>query len=341
LFTCNDKKLIVVTYVDDLLVISDNIANIQWLYQSLGSTIIVNSLGPVNTFLGIEITRDRTKRTITLSQKKYTQKLLQKFGYTPSETMKPLIPIGNQIAPNTGELNPEATRQYQQEIGSIMYLMTKTRPDLAYPIGLCARFMANPGPEHFKALNKIWKYLCSTWDLSLHYQSESQLFTYCDADWGGDTTTRRSTTGFACLYRGGAITWNSRLQKTVALSSCEAEYMSLKEAVKEQVFIKSLLSELGSIIEEEILANTVYTDSQSAIELAKNPLYHHRTKHIDIQYHFVREKFQEGISQLTYIPTDQQIADGLTKSIDQQKWLRFIQGLGLQPAKESKPTPLN
>lgn len=209
--------------------------------------------------------------------------------------------------------------------------MTKTRPDLAYPIGLCARYMANPGIEHQKALAKIWKYLSHTSDLSLNYHSESpSITTYCDSDWGGDLATRRSTTGYISLYRGGAITWNSRLQRTVALSSCEAEFMALKEAIKEQLYITSVLLEIKPLIGQEISANIVYTDSQSAIDLAKNPLYHHRTKHIDIQYHFVREKFQEGISKLTYIPTGDQLADGLTKSIDQQKWLKLIEAIGLQ-----------
>ena len=221
-------------------------------------------------------------------------------------------------------------KDYQQQIGSIIYLMTKTRPDLAYPVGLYARFMSNPSLEHFKALEKVWKYLTHTWNFALVYQSPPQgVTTYCDADWGGDLATRRSTTGYFCTYRGGAIAWNSRLQRTVALSSCEAEFMALKEAIKEQLFIKSILSELQHLI-GDTTAETVYTDSKSAIDLAKDPLHHHRTKHIDIQFCFIREKYTEGISKLTYISTEEQPADGLTKPISQQKWLAFTRDLGLQ-----------
>ena len=161
-FIHTDEILIVITYVDDLIVITDKLDTAKRLYRNLETAITISNLGPVNEFLGIEITRDRSKRSLSLSQTKYTKKLLQRFGYSPNDIVKPLIPITNKIAPNTEETKPETIRDYQQQIGSIMYLMTKTRPDLAYSIGLCARFMANPSPEHFKALEKIWKYLTHT-----------------------------------------------------------------------------------------------------------------------------------------------------------------------------------
>ena len=134
--------------------------------------------------------------------------------------------------------------QYQQEVGSILYLTTKTRPDIAYATGLLSRYMANPGPEHFAALNKLWKYLASSPKLGLYYHSEPELLGYCDSDWGGDMGTRRSTTGYIYLFRGSPIAWNSRLQKTVALSSCKAEYMALKEAIKEQQYLTAISTSL-------------------------------------------------------------------------------------------------
>ena len=184
MFIHSTKILIVIIYVDDILVILDSTKTITWLYQNLQPIITIKSLGPIGTFLGIEVTRNRDSRSITLGQQAYTKRLLEKFGYPLAKETRPLVPIGNQIRPNEDNASPDTTRKYQQEIGSIMYLMTKTRPDLAYPIGLCARFMANPGPEHFKALAKIWKYLGHTWNLSLTYQSDTPITTYCDADWG-------------------------------------------------------------------------------------------------------------------------------------------------------------
>ena len=140
--------------------------------------------------------------------------------------------------------NPNTTiskkiKKFQQQIESLMYLMTCTRFDLYYSINALTRFMSNPGPMHFKTLNQIWKYLTYTWNYDLFYASENLIdpICYCDADWGGDFDTRRSTTGYIHLFRHAAITWKSSLSKTVALSSTKAEYMGLKETVKESMFL--------------------------------------------------------------------------------------------------------
>jgi len=213
-----------------------------------------------------------------------------------------------------------------------MYLTTKTGPDLAFPIGCLARYMTNPGPAHFKLLNKVWKYLANTLNLGLWSHSNSNsIDCYVDADWGGDIGTRRSTTGYIFLYKGTPISWNSKLQRTIALSSCEAEYMAIKEAIKEQQYINAILSELKPILAgTAIECLNIYTDSNSAIELAKNPIYHARTKHIDIQYHYIRECIQKGVSKLIWVPTQGQLADGLTKAISNDKWAQFIAGIGLK-----------
>ena len=149
---------------------------------------------------------------------------------------------------------------------------------------------------------------------------------------GGDIS-RKSTTGFIYLLGSDknktAISWNSKLQKTVALSSCEAEYMALKEAIKEHLYIKSLLNQMPLISSTISSREVLYTDSQSAIELAKNPVYHSRTKHIDVQYHFVRENVLNNKIDLTFCPTEVQLADSFTKAVNNEKWSIFIKGLGL------------
>jgi hypothetical protein len=325
------KILVLIVYVDDILAISDKKELIHDAYTALGKLgLIVKNLGPISTFLGIEITRDRPNRSIRLSQEAYIKKILNRFNKPIKDTkaISP-IPLGVKLEPNPDTASPEEINQYQQEIGSINYLMTKTRPDLAYSIGLLSRFMANPSLLHRKALDHLWKYLGYTWNLGLLFHSSpNSLIGYTDADWGGDIGTRKSTIGYTFLFRGAAIAWNSRLQKTVALSSCEAEYMALKEAIKEQLYIKALLTEIPyfSVITDY---STLYTDSNSAIELAKNPLYHHRTKHIDIQYHFIREKIKDKLTNLIFIPTEKQLADGLTKPLDLIKTQALIRGLGL------------
>jgi len=165
--------------------------------------------------------------------------------------------------------------------------------------------MSNPSMDHFKALDRIWQYLIGTKNHGLYYRViynlKPNLLGYSDSDWGGDYNTRRSTTGYVFTYRSVAISWNSRLQKTIALLSCEAEYMALKETIKEHLWLKLLFKQIRQLLEDKEYNNTLYIDSQSAIELSKNLEHHSRTKHIDIQYHFVRENTLNGNINLKYI----------------------------------------
>ena len=335
-----NQILILIVYVDDILAMSNRKDTVKRAYETLSQDLTVKDLGPINQFLGIRVTRDRLNKSIRFDQQEYTKKILSRFMV--KETNRPIapLPLGAKLEPNPDQATAEDINQYQQEIGSIMYLMTKTRPDIAYHTGLLARYMANPSLEHRKWLNKLWLYISYTRDLGLNYQSElvEDLIGYCDSDWGGDIGTRRSTTGYIYLYRGAAIAWNSRLQRTVALSSCEAEYMALKEAIKEQLFVIAIIHEIPWLNEIVLNHSRLFTDSNSAIELAKNPLYHHRTKHIDIQYHFIREKVKEKVINLIFIPTDQQLADGLTKPLDITKTQILVKGLGLARSK-SAPAP--
>lgn len=330
--TKENQFLVVITYVDDMLIISNSTSTIKDLYAFLSTYVTVTDLGDVQTFLGIDIVRDRPKKSIYLSQKSYTDKILAKYARKGGRNVDTPCLIGQKLEHNTAEPDPSLTKTYQKELGSLMYLMTKTRPDLAYPIGLAARFMSNPNLGHHKALDRIWKYLENTRDLGLYFQSDKnpKIVGFCDSDWGGDLGTRRSTTGYLFTLNGTAISWNSKLQRTVALSSCEAEYMSFKEAILEQLFIASIISEvpkLGSMFSDN---KTLYTDSKSAIELAKNPIFHSRTKHIDIQYHFIRENVSNSLINLVYMPTDLQLADPLTKPLDGNKFKRFLNEIGLK-----------
>jgi hypothetical protein len=316
-------------HIDDIFIIAKNQAIIKDIKAKLAQTLEISDLGPIKLFLGIDISRNRQERSITLSQKGYIKKIIDKFAPNVKKSANP-CQMGHRLEPNPEKATPEDIHQYQQQIGSLMYLMTATRPDLAYPIGLLARFMSNPSAMHQRALNRIWQYIAYSANFQLTYKPDSSsdiLSGYCDSDWGGDFGTRKSTTGYIFLYKNSPISWSSKLQKTVALSSCEAEYMALKEAIKEQIYLKSLFSQIPILKNQ--YSNRLYTDSQSAIELAKNPVHHNRTKHIDIQYHFVRQAYINGLSSLTYISTDNQLADALTKAVDNSKWSRFIQDIGI------------
>ena len=337
-FINKDKPIILAIHVDDILVFAKNTSYIDELYNQLvDAKLEVSNLGEARDFLGIEIIRNRQNKALTITQRGFINKILNKYNKTSLKPTSNPLKLGVKLEKYLEKASLEDINKYQQEIGSLIYITTFTRPDLAFPINYLARFMSNPSIDHFKALNIIWAYLLNTKDYGLEYKFQStplNLIGYSDADWGGDPISRKSTSGLVYLIGNEenyiAINWLSKLQKTVALSSCEAEYMALKEAIKENLFINNLINELPSYI-GNLFNNKkdIYTDSQSAIELAKNPIYHAKTKHVDIRYHFIREKVENGDIILKYHPTYSLLADGLTKPISNPKWLEFIQGLGL------------
>ena len=328
IFTNKSSGIIVTSHIDDLLIFGPDIQAITTLREALGKKVEISDLGDVSYYLGIEVTRDRAKKSLCMSQQKFIEEILQRFGKTALKPTKTPAEQGIRLE-KSHENAPEADiKLFQQQIGSLMYLMTSTRPDLSFAVGQCARFMSNPSPEHFKALNRIWQYLNYSKKFTLRFCPQKlTLQGFVDADWGGDYTTRKSTTGYLFLFGNSAVSWSSKLQKTVALSSCEAEYMALKEGIKEKIWLECLCKQLD--IPRQDQQATLYTDSQSAIELAKNPEHHARTKHIDIQYHFVRQNVQNATVKLIYIPTNDQPADGLTKALDATKFGHFVKYLGL------------
>jgi hypothetical protein len=331
----NEKEpIILAVHVDDILVFAKNKGLVDNLFSNLQSTKLeVSNLGELNEFLGIEINRDRAKKLITLTQKGYINRIISKYKKDLIRPKNNPLQLGTKLDKNLEMASKNDINTYQQQIGSLIYITIFTRPDLTYPVNLLARFMSNPSKDHFRALDIIWGYLVNTKDYTLNYSYNQlhnyRLIGYSDADWGGDLVTRKSTTGYIFLINNSPISWYSKLQKTPAISSCEAEYMAYKEAIKENIFINNILKELPSFI-RDIFINTkvLYTDSQSAIELSKNPLYHARTKHIDITYHFTRNKIINNEIELKYCSTNILLADGLTKAISNPKWSDFIKGLG-------------
>ncbi len=230
---------------------------------------------------------------------------------------------------------------FRQMIGSLMYLMIRTRPDIAAAVSIISQFASNPTRLHHQAAKRILWYLKGTINLKLNYSGDKgdnedngekyhlmpKLISYTDANWGNDINTRRSTTGYIFyLSGGGAISWSSKRQATVALSSTEAEYMALTQATKEAIWLRSLLYELGFNQNDAI---TLFEDNQSAMAFAKYPVYHARSKHIDIQYHFIREKIESKEIEVSYITTDDMIADALTKPLARPKFAKFIGQMGL------------
>jgi hypothetical protein len=210
-----------------------------------------------------------------------------------------------------------------------MYAMLGTRPDIAYAVGLVSKFSTNPNKEHWTAVKRIFRYLAGSLLLGIFYGRKGLSAGFCDADWGS-SEDRRSTTGYVFLLNGGAISWASRKQPVVALSSTEAEYMAITQAVKEALWLRTLFLEMGAPRHAAEITK-LFSDNQGAIALANNPGFHGRSKHIDIQYHFIRHHVnpETGTIQLEYLPTDDMTADVLTKGLARGRHEKHLAGMGV------------
>jgi hypothetical protein len=320
-------KVILLVYVDDLL-IAGQLEGVLKTKEMLSSKFDMSDLGQVHWLLGMKV--EVHPGGIRMSQQLYVEGVLKKFG------MEDCHPVGTPLEGRLTEAKDLDEREkeemenvpYRQAIGCLMYLMVGTRPDLAVAVSQVSRFMENPGPQHWQAVKHILRYLRGTASWCLNYSSEGKLdlVGYCDADWAGDQDTRRSTTGYTFVLGGASITWNCKRQPTVALSSTEAEYMAVCGAAKEAVWLRALLQEIGC---EQEGATVLYVDNQGSIALAKNPVYHARTKHIDVQHHFIRNLVEERVIDLVYVHTSENVADVLTKPLAKAKHLKFVSEMGL------------
>jgi hypothetical protein len=330
-FEENDVFIILLLYVDDMLVIGPNKDRVQELKAQLAREFDMKDLGPANKILGMQIHRDRSKRKIWLSQKNYLKKILRRFNMQDCKPISTPLPVNFKLSSSMSPSN-EAERMemsrvpYASAVGSLMFAMICTRPDIAQAVGAASRYMANPGREHWNTIKRILRYIKGTSDVALCYGgSEFTVRGYVDSDFAGDLEKRKSTTGYVFIIAGGAVSWVSKLQTVVALSTTEAEYMAATQACKEAIWMKKLMEELG-YKQDNIL---LYCDSQSALHIARNPAFHSRTKHIDVQYHFVREVVEDGSVDFQKVHTKENPADALTKPVNTDKyiWCRSSYGL--------------
>ncbi|KAG8486221.1 hypothetical protein CXB51_019619 [Gossypium anomalum] len=214
---------------------------------------------------------------------------------------------------------------YSSAVGALMYAMVCSRPDLSYAVSAVSRYMANPGKEHWKAVQWILRYLRGTTDVCLQFgRTKYGVIGYVDADFAGDLDRRSSLTGYVFTIGGCVISWKATLQTTVALSTTEAEYMAITEASKEAIWLKGLFSELN----EDLQISTVFCDSQSVIFLTKDQMFHERTKHIDVRYHFVCDIIARGDIVVSKISTHENPADMMTKSLPITKFEHCLDLVG-------------
>jgi hypothetical protein len=312
----DEEITIFILYVDDGLIISSLKTVLTEMMNFLGKEFEVRSL-PADRFIGMDISRNRVQRTIHLSQPEYTKTVLERYGMSNCATLSvpadPCVKLTPQMCPQTEEEKQEMKCvPFMECIGSIMHLTHLTRPDIAYAVGQASRYSQNPGQEHWKALKRIMAYLRKTVNFGLLFGGDnSELIGYCDADYAGDLGSRRSTSGAVFTLYNGPISWFSRRQSCVALSTTESEFISAAEATKEAIWLNRILIELGA----RALPVPLRCDNQGAIALIHDPVFHQRTKHIDVRFFFVRDAQAEEKINISYIATESQLADIFTKAL--------------------------
>ncbi len=330
----------VAIWVDDGLVASNRKELLLAIVQYLQTHFRITS-GPADIFVGLLIQRDRPGKRLHLSQPNYISHILARFN------MLDCHPKGTPADPNsrlTSEMspsnqNPLAFVPYREAVGSLMYCMISTRPDISYAVGQVAQFSNNPGKAHWEAVKRILAYLKGTLEYGISFGGSGimgVLSTYSDADYAGDLDTRRSTTGFLLILNNGPVAWTSRRQHCTTLSTTEAEYVAACEATKETVWMRNLLCHIGL---GQSKPTVLFCDNQSAIRLVHNPEFHKRTKHIDVQFHFIREKQVDGTIHVQYISTDMQLADVFTKPLHGPLFERLRRAIGVGILHDKQPVP--
>jgi transposase InsO family protein len=321
-------------HVDDCIIAGNDAREIQSAKEELNREFRLTDLGAIGWVLGIAVTRNRTACTLSLSQRNYIEGIVARGSFgdlppraTPMDCSKSFS--HSQCPTDIDEIARMSKLPYRRLLGKLMWADVATRPDIAFAVSTLAQFSNNPGKPHWEALKHVFQYLAGTKDWKLTYGgSPKGLEGYSDAD-GSSQEHRKAISGYAFLINGGAVSWASKKQEIIALSTAEAEYVAITHAAKEAIWLRRLINELFQPFKSP---TTLYCDNQSAIALTRDGQFHARTKHIDIRYHFIRYVVADGTVNLIYCPTDEMVADTLTKALPNAKAKHFAHALGLRAA---------
>ena len=321
---------VIAVYVDDLIVGGENEKNITLTKKEISNKFEVTDMGPLHYFLGVKVVQNPKTSEIWIGQPNFTNELLHKFQMAESKPVDTPIDPGVKLSKKLESEEEYDKVKYQSAVGSLLYLSTRTRPDIAFAVGNAARYCSQPSQTHWSAVKRILRYLNGTTALGLLYQPNDsrELCGYSDADWAGDSSDRKSTSGYVFMMSGSAVSWRSKKQSCVALSTAEAEYMALSSATQEAMWMRQLFA---SLVNEYKLSEptTIYEDNQSTICMAKNNQSHGRSKHIDIKYHFVREQVEQQSIKLIYCKSEEMTADILTKGLLNYQFKKLRSKLGM------------
>ncbi|CAI7740077.1 unnamed protein product [Closterium sp. NIES-54] len=322
----------ILVYVDDLVFATADTAGLAHVKSELQKQHTYTDLGEVRSYLGLQITRDRARRTITLTQSHMVQQVLQRFDFTYSSPQATPLSTRHSLSALPSDESVEPSGLYPELVGCLMYLMTCTRPDLAYPLSILARYVA-PGrhrPEHMVASKRVLRYLCSTSGLGLVLGGRSPvvLTGHADASWVDDLATQRSSQGYTFSLGSGSVFWRSTRSSSVLSSSFEAEIYAGAMAAQELRWLTYLLTDLG---EPPRSPPVLYVDNKAMLALCREHRLEHRTKHIALRYFLARELQQRGQLRLAYVASQANTADIFTKALQPCDHQRFCTMLGLVP----------
>lgn len=319
--TKSGDMVIICIYVDDLVVTASTIALLTFMKAQLTAIFKMTDDGEIGYILGIKVEHSPTQ--VKLHQSAYVDKLVNRFGLTNTRPAFTPIMAGfdAEIADESPELSQAKKQLYQQLIGALMYAALGTRPDISFALQLLSRSLASPTIMHLTAAQHVLRYLKTTSTYGIVYLKGKQgdgdeLLVYCDADYAGDRATGKSTSGIITLLNDGIITWSTRKQDCIALSTLESEYVAICEAAKETAWLRELLNELHHAQADPTI---IYSDNTGAISYSGNSTSHRRTKHINVRYHFIRKMIADKQAIVKYIPTTEQLADILTKALARVK----------------------
>lgn len=315
-------------YVDDGLVFAKSQKIIDRLFGYLTKHFEVRTVNS-SCFIGVEICdRRSSESSIYLNQRGYIERILGRFKMTDCKAVSTPLETGHSLnKPETLRAEPVTGIPYAEAIGSLMYCALATRPDLAQTLSILSKYNSCPREQHWRAVKRVFRYLKGTMDFGLVYRkvNEPKLVCYTDADWAGDHENRRSISGMVSFLSTGPISYKSQQQPVVAMSTTESEYIAAAVAIKELIWLQRFLSELKVPIESEA---KLKCDNQSAIKLIRNPEFHQRTKHIDIRYHFIRERYLHRCFEPEYVDTHLQKADIFTKPLSTDKFQHLREMIG-------------
>ncbi|CAM8983988.1 unnamed protein product [Rhodiola kirilowii] len=310
-------------YVDDIVFGSSNQKLVDKFVKQMESKFQMSMVGEMCYFLGLQV--KEKAYGIFISQRKYARNLIKKFDLKKATHKRTLAATHVKVTKDEASTKVDQTL-YTSMIGSLLYL-TASRPDIAYAVGVCARYQVNPKESHPMNVKRIIRYVFGTADYRLWYTKDTNscLVGYCDANWAGNAEDRKSTSG-GCFFLGNnLVSWFSKKQNSISLSTAEAEYIAMGSCCTQMLWMKQMLEEYG--VKQDVM--TLYCDNMSAINISKNPVQHSRTKHIDIRHHFIRELVEKKITTLTHVSTEKQLVDIFTKALDNLQFETLRSSLGL------------